>query len=138
MSEVGTQQRPWTVTTVVVLAAISGVIDIIGGISLWFFAGSDSLGDLTDASGGELTTVAVVSILIGLVTLGVAFALGGGSNVMRTLIAVLMVIRIVLGAWVLFAYGTHQLGEALITIVVAAVTLVLLYNEKANAFFASR
>jgi hypothetical protein len=138
MSDVAAQQRPWTVTTVVVLAAISGIVDIIGGISLWFLSGSDSLADVTEASSGELVAIAVTLIVLGLITLGVAFALGGGSNAMRTLIAALMVIRIVLAGYVLFAYGTHQLGEALITILIAAITLALLYNEKANAFFASR
>ena len=138
MSSVDTHQRPWTVTTVVVLAAISGATDIIGGISLWFFSSSDALADLTDASSGELVAVAIVSIIIGLVTLGVAFALGGGSNAIRTLVAVLMALRIVLAVFVLASYGTHQLGEAIITIVIAAATLALLYNERANSFFASR
>ncbi|WP_432477380.1 hypothetical protein [Nocardioides sp. GXQ0305] len=138
MSTPATESRPWTVTTVVVLATISGLVDIIGGISLWFFSSSDALEDLTDADSGTLVTIAVVSIVLGLITVTVAFALGGGSNAMRTLIAVLMAIRIAGAVYVLFAFGTHQLGEALISIVVAAVTLSLLYNDRANAFFGSR
>ena len=37
----------------------------------------------------------------------------------------------------MFAFGTHQLAEAILSAAIAITAIVLLWNDKANAFFAA-
>jgi hypothetical protein len=135
LSTTETSRRPGTVTTVVVLTVLAGVMDLIGGASLWAFAGNSDLQDLTDSSKGTIVTLAIVTIVIGLATIAVGLMLGGGSNGARILVTILMVLRIAAGIWAMMAAGTNHLGEGLITIVIAVVVLGLLWNAKANEYF---
>ena len=136
MSTTGSTHRPGTVTTVVVLTILSGVLDIIAGATTWALAGNKELQDVTDLTSGTITAVAIFYIIIGLATIAVGLGLRSGSNGARTLVAVLMVIRIIGAVGVLIALGSQNLAEVLAQIITAVLVLAFLYNRKANEFFA--
>ncbi len=135
MNQPHTAGRPGTVTTVVVLTGIAGVIDIIAGAALWGFSRTDNLSDLTDASQGTITAQGVTFIVIGLVALGLAALLGSGSNLARVLVSLVMVLRIVGVIWVVAATGWGRAGEVLPSALLAFVVLGFLWNRRANEFF---
>ena len=49
-------------------------------------------------------------------------------------LSVVMILRVALSVWVIIALGTHNLTEAVVTIVISLVVLGLVWNEKANEF----
>jgi len=72
MSTSPTRERPGTVTTVVVLTYLAGFLDIVAGVVIWALAANSTLQEAVDTSKGTLTTMAIISIVIGLVVIGVA------------------------------------------------------------------
>jgi hypothetical protein len=135
MNEPHTQGRPGTVTTVVVLTGIAGVVDIIAGAALWVFSRSDSLADLTDASQSTVTAQGVAFVVLGLVALGLAVLLGSGSNLARVLVSLLMVLRIAGVIWVVAVTGWGKAGETLPSALIAFIVLGFLWNRRAGEFF---
>ena len=129
--------RPTSVTIAVAIGWISVVIDAVAGIALLVLAGSD---DVTAALGTDASTartIGIVSLVMAAILALVVYLLGQGSNIARMLVTIVMLVRIGVSIWALFAFGTHQLAEAIIAIAIAITALALLWNEKANAFFAT-
>ena len=90
-----------------------------------------------------LETDSVMSALpsvggVGIVTIAVGVGLRNGSRFARILVTILMVIDILGGIANLIWFRNNQtLTSGIITIIVSAVVLVLLYNRRASEFFAS-
>jgi hypothetical protein len=135
MNQPHTEGRPGTVTTVVVLTGIAGLVDIIAGAALWGFSRSGNLSDLTDASEGTVTAQGIAFIVIGLIALGLAVLLGSGSNLARILVSLLMVLRIFGVIWVVAVTGWGKAGEVLPSALIAFVVLGFLWNRRASEFF---
>jgi hypothetical protein len=68
----------------------------------------------------------------------VVYLLGRGSTVPRMLVPIVMLLRIGVAVWAIVAFGTHQLAEGIVSMAVAVTAIVLLWNDNANAFFASK
>lgn len=132
-----TTPRPTSVTVAVAVGWISAAVDLLGGIALFLLAGDESVSSALGVEVSTVRTMAVVSIAFAL-TLGlVVYLLGKGSTGARMVVTIVMLLRLGFGVWVLVAAGSHQFAEAGVTIALAAVALALLWNSKANHFFAT-
>lgn len=125
--------RPGGVTLVAVLTWISGALNIVVGVVMFF---QQSNAELLAQFGGTsgIITAGIVSILLGLVIVLVARGLLNGSQVARVLVTIVQALSLagaVLG--VLVAPG--QLVSSLVTGLLALLIIVLLYTARANAFF---
>ncbi|RDV44151.1 hypothetical protein DOE76_14000 [Leifsonia sp. ku-ls] len=123
--------RPGSVTFVAVLTYLNGILDIIGGVVLLLTR------DQVSGAGGSaaITTSAIVSLLLGIVTVVVARGLLRGSSVSRALVAVVMVIDLLNGVLLLF---TSQVVTGVIQILWSILIVALLFTRRANAFFTGR
>jgi hypothetical protein len=130
-------ERPTSVTVAVAIGWISVILDVVGGVTLLVLAGN---GDVTSALGTDETTARTIGIVL-LVTAAilalVVYLLGTGSNVARMLVTIVMLLRIGFAIWAIVAFGTHQLAEAIVSMAIAVTAIVLLWNDKANTFFAT-
>ena len=123
--------RPGSVTFVAVLTYLNGILDIIGGVVLLLTR--DQVAGAGDSA--AITTSAIVSLLLGIVTVVVARGLLRGSSVSRALVAVVMVIDILNGVLLLF---TSQVVTGVIQILWSLLIVALLFTRRANAFFTGR
>jgi len=129
--------RPTSVTVAVAIGWISVIIDLVAGVALLVLAGND---DVTSALGTDASTartIGIVTLVMAAILALVVYLLGQGSNIARTLVTIVMLIRIGVSIWALVAFGTHQLAEAVIAIAIAVTAIALLWNDKANTFFAT-
>jgi hypothetical protein len=132
-------RRPVSVTIVVVLTWVIGLVTIGDGVWLMFGPDSrlESLGINTDRS----VTTGLIYIVTGLLVVVFASALGGGSRLARVFISLLMVFRFVLGGiavGVLWSQSFAYMLTASIVPLVSLLILYLLWNARASAWFASR
>jgi hypothetical protein len=131
--------RPGSVTFVVVLVWISAILEIIAGVLLRVVAPLVRNEGASDVSMGVLITLGIVTLLIGLITAAVASRLGKGGNGARVIVTILEVLQIVSSiATIIAVGGSANISSSLVTIVFAVVILALLWNNRANQFFASR
>lgn len=124
--------RPTSVTFVVVLTWISAIVAIVGGV-LALLLSENALAE-AGISKSTATTYGWVEIVIGVIIALVAKGLGNGNNFSRLLVSVIMVIRIGVGAWAMLNLP-NGVVTGVVSIAAALITLFLLWNSKANAFF---
>lgn len=129
--------RPTSVTVAIAIGWISVVIDIVAGVALLVLAGDDDIVSALGVEAGTVRTVAITTFVVAAILALVVYLLGKGSNLSRMLVTIVMVLRIGVAAWALVAFGTHQLAEAIVAIAIAVTALALLWNDKANRFFAT-
>jgi hypothetical protein len=134
MSGAAPAPRPGSVTTVVVLTWIVALLTILGGV-LALALSDETLAD-AGISASTATTYGWVEIVLGAITALVAIGLGGGNNFSRILVSALMLIRVVVGIWAMVQLP-NALITGVITVGVALLILFLLWNQRANAFFAT-
>ena len=125
MSTVG---RPFIVTLLGVIIIIFGILGIIAGL-LGLFS-SEWL-------------IALITIILGLIYVLVARGLFRGSAGARFIIAIVTVLRLLVGIWQMITFWSSsawgaRFFEGLIQGVVALLILLLLYTPKATAFFKSK
>ncbi|QKJ20054.1 hypothetical protein [Microbacterium hominis] len=109
-------QRPGGVTLVAVIAWLNGLFTIIGGIFHIF------------------TWSGWVSIILGVITIAVSLGLFRGNNLSRILLTIVFVLDLAVAAYNVFTTGNGFWGP-LVAGAIALIGLVLLYTQKANAFF---
>jgi len=134
MSASAPAPRPGSVTTVVVLTWLVALLTILGGV-LALVLSDEALAD-AGISASTATTYGWVEIVLGVITALVAIGLGGGNNFSRILVSALMLIRVVVGIWAMVQLP-NALITGVITVGVALLILFLLWNQRANAFFAT-
>jgi hypothetical protein len=122
------------VTTVVVLTWISAIVAILGGV-LALVLSEESLSE-AGISKSTATTYGWVEIVLGVIIALVALGLGRGNNLSRILVSALMVVRAAIGVWAMLNLPNGVITGS-ITILVALLILFLLWNQRANAFFAT-
>lgn len=125
--------RPGSVTFVAVLTYINGILNIIGGVVMLLTR--DQMAGSNGGAAGGITTAAILSLLLGVVTVIVARGLLRGSPGARTVVAVIMVLDILNGVLQLF---TLQVISGIIQILWSILILALLFTRRANEFFGSR
>ncbi|MDO8307083.1 MAG: hypothetical protein Q7V58_01850 [Actinomycetota bacterium] len=124
MSE--TKDRPFSVTLVVAVIFISGILGVVAGFMRIFGWGVDEA--QKNVLAGSIT------IAIGVIYLLVANAVARGSGFARLLVAFVTVINIGLAIWVMFITPGRWL-DSLILIFLGLVVLALLFNGRAREFF---
>ncbi len=133
------RSRPVSVTIVVVLTWVIGLVTIGDGVWLMFGPDSrlESLGINTDRS----VTTGLIYIVTGLLVVVFASSLASGSRVARGLISLLMLFRFVLGAIAVGVLWGHSVAYMLTASIVPLVSLLILYllwNARASAWFAAQ
>ena len=130
-----TVRRPGSVTVVVVLTIISGILTFFGALFLLLLGGAASLA--SNVSGVAILVFGILYLIFGIVTIAVGVGLRNGSRFSRILVTILMVIDILGGVANLIWFRSNQtVTSAIITIIVSVVVLALLYNRRASEFFA--
>jgi len=128
--------RPISVTIVVILTWISALGAI--GLGLWAVIDPGTLAS-NQGSLTEVRTEGFVSIIVGLVTAMVATGLARGNQFARFLVSALMVLRIIGGAiGAFFTFGSYYMWGALISVLISAFILWLLWNARAGAFYSGQ
>lgn len=131
-----TPHRPGGITLIVVLAVISAIAGIIGGI--WVILDHDNARLLHDSglTKNGLIGAGVVAIVLGAIGLFIAMALARGSRIARLLFGIWAVLEFTAGLYALVAYsGEQQLSGAWST-AIGLIVLYLLYgSEKDREFF---
>jgi hypothetical protein len=131
-----TVHRPGSVTVVVVLTIISGILTVLGALFLLLLGGA--VGLASQVSGVAVLVFGILYLIFGIVTIAVGVGLRNGSRFARILVTILMVIDILGAIANLIWFRSNQtVTSAIITIIVSAVVLALLYNRRASEFFAS-
>jgi hypothetical protein len=129
-------RRPGSVTVVVVLTLISGILTLLGALFLLLLGGAASLA--SNVTGVAVLVFGILYLIFGIITIAVGVGLRNGSRFARILVTILMVIDILGGIANLIWFRNNQtLTSGIITIIVSVVVLVLLYNRRASEFFAS-
>lgn len=130
-----TVRRPGSVTVVVVLTIISGILTLLGALFLLLLGGAASLA--SNVTGVAVLIFGILYLIFGIVTIAVGVGLRNGSRFARILVTILMVIDILGGIANLIWFRNNQtLTSGIITIIVSAAVLALLYNRRASDFFA--
>ncbi|MHB1067245.1 MAG: hypothetical protein ACYC2Z_07440 [Candidatus Nanopelagicales bacterium] len=124
MSE--TKDRPFSVTIVVAVIFVSGILGVVAGFMRIFGWGIDEA--QRNVLAGSIT------IAIGVIYLLVASAVARGSGFARLLVAFVTVVNIALAIWVMFITPGRWL-DSLILIFLGLVVLALLFNGRAREFF---
>jgi hypothetical protein len=130
-------QRPGSVTIVVILTWITAIFALIGAAILFVVATTVNSSDLP-ATKNVMFAAAVIALVLGLVTAWVAYALSKGSNFARFLVSLVQVLNIANAIWTWIELGGNYVISAILNIAIAMIILILVWNRRANEFFATR
>lgn len=130
-------KRPWNVTLVAVLALIVGILDVLAGVGLLLFRNEINYQNNFGLNASNLAFYGAVVLVLGAITLLVAFGLFGGSRLARGTIAFLSVVKIALGVvGILLGNVAGVWGGYAGSIAIAVIVLCLLYaGERTRRFF---
>jgi hypothetical protein len=128
-------KRPVAVSVLVALTVLNGLANILGGLLIAAFRNYQSLQVEFGADESTLLWIGITSIALGVVYLLVARGLANGNSFTRFLVGLVSVLNFIGGIWVAIAYSGQVRTQAVVSVVVAVVILVILYTPKASAFF---
>lgn len=130
--------RPVGVTIVGVIGIIQGILAILGGLALAIENNSTSLIDHVNRSSGTILGLGIGLIIVGAITLLVAWALLRGSNFARWLIGIIEIFHLASGVIMLFGYDGTYRWNGVWSIIIAAIVLYFLFSSRAEDFFRGR
>ena len=133
MSEQFGPKRPLGVTIVAILAIVSGIVDIIGGVAL-LPVQSDAEAAERFGGAGFLVAVAVTSIVLGAIMLVVAYGLFRGNAVSRFAATILQVISVA-GSVSSGIAAPATLSTEIPSALLALALLFLLWTGEATRYF---
>jgi hypothetical protein len=126
--------RPTGITILAVLAAIGGVLGILGGLTVSVLGGF--VASVTGGLGGLITIIGLVALAVGIAELAVAYGfwtikpwawmLGIGISVANIVIAVLYVL------------AGYSITNEVISVVVAGVIIYYLWQPSIKAVFGQK
>ena len=125
-------KRPLGITIVAALAIVSGLFDVIGGIVLLF--GSDETAADRFGGAGVLTTVAILSIGLGLLMVVIAVGLLRGNPVARIAATIVQAFSLASSIWIGIAEPS-QLATEIASALIALAILFLLWSGEATRYF---
>jgi hypothetical protein len=133
-----TEQRPGGITLIVVLAVISGILNILSGIFVIIDRHDHRLISESGATADELIWAGIFTIIIGVIVILIAGALGRGSRGARLVFGIFAVLNLAGGIVAEFSYVGEQRTTGIISAVIWAFVLYLLYgSERDREFFLS-
>jgi hypothetical protein len=130
--------RPVGVSVVAIIAIIQATIAIVAGIGFIVERNSDSLLSHVDVSSDTILSYGVGAVIWGIVALFVGLALWKGANWGRIVVAIVEILYLAGGVYLLFAWGGHYLWQGVWQILIALFVLYLLFNPRADEFFEGR
>lgn len=133
MSDQFGPKRPFGVTIVAVLAIVSGVFDVIGGIVLLTMQ-SDSAVVAAFGGAGVLVTLAIFSLLFGVFMLLIAYGLLRGNATSRIAATVVQIFSLASSIWIGVAQPS-TLATEIVSALVALALLLLLWTGEATRYF---
>jgi len=113
--------RPFGVTLVAIVAWINGALQILSGI-------------FAILPGGTSVWAGPFVLVLGIITILVAFGLFSGSNVARVLTAIVFALGLLSGV---LAMTQGLVWQGIGSIALPIIGLLLLFTARANAFFRS-
>ena len=125
-------KRPLGITIVAALAIVSGLFDVIGGIVLLF--GSDETAADRFGGAGVLTTVAILSIALGILMVVIAVGLLRGNPVARIAATIVQAFSLASSIWIGIAEPL-QLATEVASGLIALAILFLLWSGEASRYF---
>ncbi|HSK27066.1 MAG TPA: hypothetical protein VK894_09170, partial [Jiangellales bacterium] len=130
----GRQGRPLGVTVVVVVVALAGLLDV--ALAALVAIGAQTSGGSDAALDGSVPVGAVVGVLggLGIAQLVLALLLARGRNSARLVLTLVLVLRQAYG-WYLVADLTDRWPIGVLTLASTTLTVLLLWNRSASAFF---
>ncbi len=123
--------RPTGITILAILAAIGGVLSILGGLALLVSGGFIGVATGSGALGGLAALIGAITLISGVLSLLFAWGAWGLQPWAWTLGVVLMAVNIVLGLYQLISGNT---GSLLSIAIAAAITYYLFRPEIRAAF----
>jgi uncharacterized membrane protein HdeD (DUF308 family) len=130
-------RRPVLVTLICLLLIVTGVFQVLFGVI--FFANRNDASFLQDAGvdSSELTNLGIFLVIVGAVSVVLAFSLRRGSRVARAFVALVMLCQIAGGFYTLTTLDSGHRASGLAAILGAVIVLSSLFGtQKARAFFA--
>jgi multisubunit Na+/H+ antiporter MnhB subunit len=128
-------RRPLGVTLLVVLIVINGLIALVGGLVLAFQHDDRSVIRQTAMSSDSLLTYGIALVIVGAIYLLIARGLATGGGISRFLVGAVSLLNLIAGIWVAVEKDGRIQTQAIVSAVISAVVLILLYSPRANAFF---
>ncbi len=133
-----THSRPGTVTLVMVLAMIAGILNVAAGVFVIIDRHSNRIVFDSGSTPDELLWAGIFAIVFGLVYILLAGALGRGSRGARLVFGIVAVLNLASGIYAAVAYSGEQRSSGIVAAVFSIVVLWLLYGtERDRDFFAS-
>jgi hypothetical protein len=127
---------PLGVSVITILMFIAAIFDIAGSVFLLIEKGP--VAEAAEVSESTIVGIAIAGLVVGVIIGLLAFGLRSGSNGVRLVIAVVMVLRIASAVYIMIAVPGARF-EGLTGAIIALVVLYLLYgNEDSKAFFEGR
>lgn len=133
MSDQFGAKRPLGVTIVAALAIVGGIFDVIGGIALLAMQ-SDTAAVDRFGGAGVLVSLAVMSIVLGVLMLLIAFGLLRGNATARIAATVVQIFSLASSIWIGIAQPS-TLATEIASALVALAILLLLWSREATRFF---
>lgn len=130
-------RRPFLVTIISLFMIVTGALQVLFGVV--FLANREDEAFLNDAeiTTADLTRLAVVLIVVGVVSVLLAFSLLRGSRVARALVALVELAQIAAGIYTIAELDSGHRASGFGAIVGALIVLYFLFGtQKAKAFFA--
>jgi len=128
-------RRPLGVTLLVVLIVINGLIALVGGLVLAIQHDDRSVIRQTSMSSDSLLSYGIALIIVGAIYLLIARGLATGGGISRFLVGAFSLLNLIAGIWVAVEKDGRLQTQAIVSAVISAVVLILLYSPRANAFF---
>jgi hypothetical protein len=133
-----THERPGTVTLVVVLAWIAGILNILAGIFVIIDRHDHRIRIDSASTPNELLGAGIAAIIIGAIYCLLASSLGRGSRTARLVFGIVAVLNLAAGAYSAIAYSGEQRASGVGSLVFSIIVLWLLYGtDKDREFFAA-
>lgn len=126
-------KRPLGVTIVAALAFVSGIFDVIGGIVLLTMQDDPAVADGFGGA-GVLVSLAVMSIIFGVLMLLVGFGLLRGNVIARIAATVVQLFSLASSIWIAIVQPS-TLATEIVSALLAVAILLLLWSREATRYF---
>jgi hypothetical protein len=129
-------KRPFGVSFLSLLLIVVGALQVGSGILLFVQRNDNDVINALDAVKSDVTTIAIVAMVMGVLAVLVGAALRGGASWARTVVAVLAVLNVASLVWAALAYHqVHWYNVAWPTLIYSLVAGYLFFDDDAKAYF---
>ena len=130
-------RRPVLVTLMSLLLMLTGAVQVLFGVVFFTHRNDDNFLQDAGVDSSALTNLAIFLVIVGAVSVFLAFSLLRGSRVARAFVALVMLCQIAGGIYSLTQLESGYRASGLGTVLGAVIVLCFLFGtQKARAFFA--